>query len=401
MALAGRKHEAVLFTALSIGRKCARSFRFTSAPIGHHCYSAADHDIGRMHFRQITGSVAIESITLQTFARRLAIGFLVSVAVLAVIWASLALWYRLPFPGPIRGLASGVFALSCLASIMVSALRRSARLALLVTVVLAAVLIWWSTIVPPRDADWSPDVSRQVTGHLVGDRLTLIDVRNFAWRTNEDFSEQWETREYDLAKLSSVDLFMSYWSGPLMAHMILSFGFEDGSHIAWSVEVRRRRGGAFSPIADLFKSNPLIIVAADERDVVGVRSNVRREDVQLYRMTLPRSSARQLLLAYVDDANKVANEPRWYNSITTNCTTAVVSMMRAVGDAVPFDWRLYVNGYVPDYAYMRGALHTDNPMSEIRKAAHIDERAQKSGLTPDFSSAIRQGIPSPVVRLTD
>lgn len=338
---------------------------------------------------------------MKTLARRLAIGIIVAAAALAVIWASLALWYRLPFPESFRGLASGAFALSCLASIIVFASQKTARSALFVIFALAGVLIWWSTIIPPRDADWSPDVARQVTGNVVGDRLTLNNVRNFVWRTNEDFSEQWETREYDLGKLASVDLFMSYWSGPLMAHMIMSFGFEDGSHIAWSVEVRRHRGGAFSPIGDLFKSNPLVIVAADERDVVGVRSNVRGEDVQLYRMTLPRLSARQLLVAYVDDANRLAEEPRWYNSITTNCTTAVVSMMRAVGDAIPFDWRLYVNGYVPDYAYRLGALDTGIAMSTVQQAAHIDKRAKAIGLKPGFSAAIREGVPSRPVRLID
>lgn len=344
---------------------------------------------------------ANESIALRTIVRRMAIGFIVAVLAPAVIWASFALWYRLPSPEPMQGLASGAFALACLASITVFAVRRTALAALFVMIALAAVLVWWFTIVPPRDADWSPDVARQVTGRVVGDKLTLDNVRNFAWRTNEDFTEQWETREYDLSKLASVDLFMSYWSGPLMAHMIVSFGFEGGTQIAWSVEVRRRRGGEFSPIADLFKSNPLVIVASDERDVVGVRSNVRGEDVQLYRMTLPRSYARQLLLAYLDDANKLAEKPRWYNSVTTNCTTAVVSMMRAVGDAIPFDWRLYVNGYVPDYAYRLGALDTGIAMSTIQRAAHIDERAKAFGLKPGYSAAIRQGVPASDIRITD
>jgi hypothetical protein len=181
-----------------------------------------------------------------------------------------------------------------------------------------------------------------------------------------------------------------------MAHVIMSFGFEGGDQLAWSIEVKRRNGGTFSPLADLFKSNPLVIIAADERDVVGVRSNVRGEDVQLYRLGTPPDAARKLLLEYLVDANALSATPEFYNSITTNCTTTIVKMIRAVGDAIPLDWRLIVNGYLPEYAYGRGALDTRVPLSELKAAAHIDKRARAAGLSsPDFSRLIRVDVPSP------
>lgn len=258
-------------------------------------------------------------------------------------------------------------------------------------------LVWWSTIKPPARADWAPDVARQVTGVIEGDLLTLSDIRAFEWRTRDDFAERWETRTYDLSKLQSLDYFLSYWAGPEMAHFILSFGFENGDYLAWSIEVRRTRDGDFSPIADLFKTSPLVIIASDERDVVGVRSNIRGEDVRIYRLRTPPQAARQLLVEYVRDANALAETPKFYNALLTNCTTAVVKMVAAVGNRLPFDWRLVVNGYLPEYSYAHGAVDTRVPMAELTARAHIGQRARQAGLlSPDFSRRIREGVPSPL-----
>ena len=313
-----------------------------------------------------------------------------AVAVLLVaLWAMLALWYRLPLPEEARLLTAGAFGLLGLVT-AVALVRRRATAAGLFALAIAGVFVWWASITPPAEADWSPDVARQVTGTIDGAVLTLTGVRNFDWRSEDDFTPAWETRRYDLDQLRTLDMFMSYWAGPSMAHMILSFGFADGRYLAWSVEVRRRKGGEFSPIADLFKSNTLVLVAAEERDVIGVRTNIRGEDVQRYRLDIPQEMIRALLLQYVADANALAERPTFYNSLTTNCTTTVVRMARALGDVLPSDWRLIVNGYLPEYAYDMGALDDSRPMAELREEARISPRALEAGLTPTFSQDIRR-----------
>ena len=106
-------------------------------------------------------------------------------------------------------------------------------------------------------------------------------------------------------------------------------------------------------------------LAATERDVVRLRSNVRGEDVQLYRLRASPAAIRTLLVGYVDEANALARQPRWYNSLTTNCTTAVTRLIRSLGGVLPLDWRLIVNGYLPSYLYDHGAVTNAVPLAEL------------------------------------
>jgi hypothetical protein len=311
-------------------------------------------------------------------------------------WVALAFWYRLPGPAWLRLVAAAAFAGSGALAVTALLGRRPLFAALPFILAFGAVLMWWGTIRPLASADWAPDVSRQTTGKLDGDILTLTDLRDFTWHADGTFEPRWVSRSYDLSKLRTLDVFMSYWDGPQMAHVIMSFGFDGGQQLAWSIEVRRQAGGEYSPLADMFKTDPLVVIAADERDVVRVRSNVRGEDVRLYRLRTPPSRARALLMEYVSDANALAVEPQFYNSITTNCTTSIVRLIRAAGRWIPFDWRLIVNGYMPGFLYDNGAVDTRIPLAELTERGRIDARAKAADGSPDFSALIRAGVPSPL-----
>ena len=310
-------------------------------------------------------------------------------------WSALALWFRLPAPEGVRALAAGLFVVLGLAAIAALFLRRSLIGLIVFALVFGGVLVWWSAIKPPADGDWAPDVARQTTGTIEGDILTLSDVRDFDWRADEDFTERWSKRSYDLSKLKTLDLFLAYWAGPEMAHVMMSFGFENGDYLTWSVEVRREKSGEFSPIADAFKSHTLIYLATTERDSVRLRSNVRGEDVRLYRLNTPPENARALLLEYALQSTALAAQPKWYNSITANCATVVFKIVRAAGGTFPLDWRLVVNGFLPGYLYDHRVVVTTMPLSELMERARINAQAKAADQSPDFSQAIRVGVPSP------
>jgi hypothetical protein len=257
----------------------------------------------------------------------------------------------------------------------------------------AVLLLWWRRIPPRNDRIWADDVARITHGEVEGQKVVLHNVRNFAWRTRSDYEQRWESRSYDLERLISTDMILSFWSGPAIAHMLISFGFEGGEQVAFSVEIRRELKEAFSEIGGFFKQFELSIIACDERDVVRVRTNVRGEDAYLYRLRMPITAMRSLFLGYLTQANALLHTPRFYNTITVNCTTLVYHMMQGIVGYLPLDWRVLFTGYLPTYVYRVGGLDDRYPLKELTRLGHITERARAADQSPEFSADIRRGIP--------
>lgn len=308
-------------------------------------------------------------------------------------WASLALWYQLPGRSIHRAIGSLCWA-GLVVVLAVLALVGHSWLPLLVYAAsCAAVLFWWLGIAPSNQRTWADDVSQLLTGSQHGHRIVLEHVRNFSWRRDDDYDVCWETREYDLDRLASTDAVLSYWSSRAIAHAMISFGFDDGDHVVFSVEIRKRRGQQYSAIGGFFKQYETVLVAADENDIIRVRTHVRGEDDYLYPLRMDKAAMRALFLSYVKAANQLAARPAFYNTFTSNCTTLVYRMARQIAPGLRWDARLLLTGYLPGYLYQVGALDRDVPLALLRQRGRITERARAVRPGENFSQTIRRGMP--------
>jgi hypothetical protein len=231
-----------------------------------------------------------------------------------------------------------------------------------------------------------------------GGRAHVRNVRHFDWRTEKDFTETWDERSIDLARIRGVDLFLSYWTGPAIAHLILSFDIEDDQPLAFSIEIRREVGEEYSAIAGFFKQYELAVLAADERDIVRLRTDVWREDVRLYRLRTTPEKAREWFLAMAREVGRLNERPAFYNTLGGNCTTLAFRLARTIWPDMRPDWRVLLSGYLPDYLYELGSIDTRMPFEELKAKAAISEKARAIGGGPDFSARIREGVPKPPPR---
>jgi hypothetical protein len=295
---------------------------------------------------------------------------------------------------PPRTFLAAAVALTPLVAVAVIRRRRVGLLVFAIT--FAAVLAWYFTRRPSHQRDWAPEVAVLPSATIDGDIVRLHHVRNFEYRSENDFTPTYEDRTYDLSKLRTLDFVLSYWAGEAIAHALLSFGFDDGRYVAISIETRKEKGEAYSAVEGFFRQYELIYVVADERDLIGLRTNHRGEEVYLYRLRAPPEKARAVLLDYLATVNDIHERPRFYNALTENCTTSIFAHLFA---GPPPDPKLtpgvLLSGYSAEYAHKNGGLDQSMPFEELKRRSHINDLAKPAGASTDFSKQIRARLTVP------
>jgi hypothetical protein len=315
------------------------------------------------------------------------------VCLLAIAWAAGALYFDLPIAW-LRAPLALIYGLAMLAALFF--VKGRWRATGVVAVGFMPVLAWWLMIEPTGDRAWQPDVARRAWADIQGDEITLHDVRNCEYRTETDYTPLWETRVVHLSKLTGVDLGITYWGSPWIAHPIASFQFSDSPPLAFSIETRKAVRQSYSVIAGLYRQYELIYIAADERDVIRLRTNYREgEDVFLYRTTVSPEHGRALFLAYLDRLNRLHERSEFYNQITDNCTTNIrlANIEAQQGKVPPWNWRMLLNGKSDELLYERGVIDRSLPFAALKEQSLINKKAQAAGASDDFSQLIRVGLP--------
>lgn len=311
-------------------------------------------------------------------------------------WGALALYYLAPGSEGVRTALAWSFAalgLVTLAGLAVRRLRWWAALGF--AAAFGLVLVVWGSTTPSNDRDWAPEVAVLPYATIDGERVTVHNIRNFDYRTETDFTPAYYDRTFDLTRLDRIDLVAVYWMGPAIAHLFLTFGFGD-EHLAISIEVRKNRTKPYATLPGIFRQYELVYVVADERDVIRVRTNYRKdppEAVYLFRVVGDLANGRRVFLDYLRDLNAVRDHPRFYNTLTTNCTTMILAHAAVNPGSIPYSWKVLLSGYAPEYAYDMGRLDRSLPFDELKRRAHINAAAQAADKAPDFSQRIRAGVP--------
>lgn len=250
-----------------------------------------------------------------------------------------------------------------------------------------------TSIVRPSNArNWLPNLAVLSRAELNDNLLTVYNIRNTKYLSDEDYIVRHYDKTFDLDKLETADfIIVPFKEAPSLAHTMLSFGFGEEGNLAVSVEVRLEEGETYSPVKGSMRQYEIMYVVADERDVIALRTKHRKDDVYLYRTKATPPQARALLLDIMGRVNKLAVAPEFYDTFTNNCTTNIVRHInRLKPGRVPLDVGILLPGYADRLAYDQGLLETELSFDQARRRARITSAANRYADDPDFSSKIRR-----------
>lgn len=255
------------------------------------------------------------------------------------------------------------------------------------------------SIRPSNARTWSGDQTKLPSATFEGDLVHVKDIRNFHYRSTTDYDPAWYDRTFDLRELESLWFLVEpFDEGKGAAHTLVSFGFAGPAgpeYLAISVEIRKEVGEEFSVVKGILRQYELMYVVGDERDLIQLRSNYRKDDVYLYPIRAPKERIRAMLVGMLERANRLREEPEFYNTLTNTCTTNIVRHVEEVapGRVPRFRREVILPGYSDRLAYDLDLLDTDLPFEKARERFKINERALQAQGDPDFSVKIRETGP--------
>jgi hypothetical protein len=317
-------------------------------------------------------------------------GISLIIAAIITLWAVGAIYYsNLPWQF-LRTAGAILFPVVAIAVFVI--IRPFRKAVVLFLAAFGVVLVWWLLIPPSNDRHWTADNEKTAWAEFNGDKVTVHNIRNCHYRSTTDYDVEYYDKTFDLSKLEGADFFLVYWGSPMIAHTIMSFCFQDDQYLDVSIETRKEKGEDYSAITGFFKQFELIYIVGDERDLIGLRTNFRKETVYLYRLNASPELVRQVLLDYLNCINGLHERPEWYNALTQNCTTSIRGHTAPYAHG-KFSWKMIVNGYLDTLLYERKAVDTGMPFEQLKEISRVNDKAMQAGESPDFSRLIREGLP--------
>ena len=244
---------------------------------------------------------------------------------------------------------------------------------------------------PSNDRDWAEYEKTLAFADINDTGVHIHNIRNFRYQSEEGYTAGYYDKICLLDSLKSVDYVVEPFTGYKgVAHVFVSFGFDNGEYVSISVEIRKERGETFSVLAGILRQYEIMYVIADERDIIDLRANIRKDPVRIYPIKATPDQARTMFLSMLRRANHLVNHPEFYNTLTNNCALNVIQHANQIVDEpIPYGYKVFFPAFSGRLAYQLGMIDTDLTFVEAKARFLINQRSERYRGHPDFSLKIR------------
>ena len=206
---------------------------------------------------------------------------------------------------------------------------------------------------PPRkQRDWYPYLARTSHVEMAAGSFYVTPVSDWSYARGGPTAETYTATGYRFDELRNVWFMLEPQPGSqLAAHTLPLFEFDGGRMLGLTIEARRERNEGYDPIAGVFNAYELDYHWATARDLLTRRVVMLGHEVFIYPIAIDDEEKRTLLERLLALTDRLEREPRYYNTITSNCTN---ELAKAAG----FHWApaFVLTGRSDEYLHRIGLI---------------------------------------------
>jgi len=226
---------------------------------------------------------------------------------------------------------------------------------------------------PSLNREWDEDV-RVLAGveTSTGASVTLRNIRDWHYTNNAVVSKHYFDASFDPRHIIDVWMYEQELDrAGLISHTFLVFEFVESygtaRYLGLSVETRRELGEQYSLIGGSLRAFEVTHIWATERDLVTRRVQYLDYPLTRYRLQFQQEYRARIFLKLTQETEKLAVNPRWYNTVVNNCTSSLIRYVNeSEPNAIPMHYSFVFTGKVDDYLERLGYLDPASSLAITR-----------------------------------
>jgi hypothetical protein len=257
-------------------------------------------------------------------------------------------------------------------------------------------MFYLSLKTPSLDRDWNLDQKILPEISFSWNIVSIKNIRNFEYETTTKYSVNYYDREFNLDEIKSLYYIIEPFSNfDWPAHTMMSFWFENWDYISISAEIRKKSWESFSAFKWLLRQYELVYMIWDERDLIKLRANYRKDEVIMYPINTSQENIKNIFISMLERADKLSKKPEFYNTLTNNCTTSILEHANEIRESTNKEkiwWSIYA--FLPSHSdkivYDLWLIDTSLSLPESREYYKINDLSEKYSKSDDYSKMIRK-----------
>lgn len=238
---------------------------------------------------------------------------------------------------------------------------------------------------PRLDRNWVENLAVMPAISLHEDGFSLTKATDWSYDAKGPNRKAYTSASESFVDLKNVWFMVEPHPGlKPMAHTLVMFEFADDRMIGLTIEARREEHEKYDALAGAFNAFELAYIWSTPKDLLTRRAVLLGHEVLVYPLLLGAEQKHAFLKALLEKTISVSTTPRFYNTLTSNCTN---ELAKTAG--LSWTYEFVLTGYSAERLHSLNLIPGKSfKVAEARARITAKVREWNGLSTPDFNKAL-------------